>query len=212
MPFINQHSFTDYHLCICSFLCFSPSCHSVLLLALFLNLFQCDLFPSSFPSLFSFLIFLVMCLFTFYMLFQLLIHNSGFMLDPCVPSLFSVLSAPLQTFCCTRTPPSLICVSGLFHLLRSHISFSEQWSTCLFPCLAHMHTCLFYMRSCSHSVTLILATVSGEIAPADASLFLDCLPFCLKFLPVLLLPLPYARSPQTYKKKSLFLSRCLLSF
>lgn len=77
---------------------------------------------------------------------------------------------------------------------------SEKWSLCLFLCLTHMHTCLFGMSSCSHSVTLILATVSGKTAAADAPPTLDCLPFCLKFLPILLLPLPHVRSPQMYKK------------
>lgn len=69
-----------------------------------------------------------------------------------------------------------------------------------------MHSCLFNMSSCSHSVTLALATVSGTTASADASPSLHSLPFCPKFLLVLLVPLPYARSPQMYKKNHVFFS------
>lgn len=191
-----------HHLCIYSFLLFPPPVTPfVLLWALFLNLFQCDVFPSSSPRLFNLFIFLVMCFSNLYVLFQLLIHNSGILWDPCVPSLSSVLPAPLQTFCYTHTPPSLLLGSSLFSSPGFPQFFlSEKWSLCRFLRLAHMHTCLFYMRSCSHSVTLILATVAGKTAPTDAPLSLDRLPFGLKFLPVLLLHLPHARLPQTYKE------------
>lgn len=52
------------------------------------------------------------------------------------------------------------------------------------------------MSSWSHSLTLVLATVSVKGPLADAPPFLDCLLFCLKFSPVLLLPLPHTRPPQ----------------
>lgn len=129
--------------------------------------------------------FFLLCLCNLYVLFQL-IRNSGILLGCSVPSLSSVLPAPLKTFCCTHTPPFFLLWSPGF----PWFFLSEKWSLC--PCLTHI------MSSCSHSVTHILAPFSDKIAHADPALFLDCL--CLKFLPVCLLPLYHARSHQMYKE------------
>lgn len=87
--------------------------------------------------------------------YKLVQHNSSFLLVTLVPSVSSVLPVPLQTFCCTRTQPSLISVSSLFHVLGSHNSFSLRKEVSVFSSVSHICTLacseLLFSLSDTHS-------------------------------------------------------------
>lgn len=136
-----------YHLCLYSFLLFLPPVTSFVFLtrekspfsySCFNMMCLVSLFLSPSVQLLSLFCFVVSS--SLHVLFQRLIHDSGFLLDLCVSSFPSALPAPLQTFCCTHTPPSLIFVSSLFHLLASHSSFSQRNEVCVFSCVLNICT------------------------------------------------------------------------
>lgn len=148
--------------------------------------------------------FFLLCLCNLYVLFQLLIHNSGFLLDHSVPSLSSVLPTPLKTFCCSHTPAFF--VFSLFGLLGFHNSFSQKNKVCV-P-VSHICTLLYellFSLSDTHSCSFLWQDCSSRSSSIHRlSPFLSKVLTCMFSLCLMQDHIKYIKNPH-------FLSSCLLS-